>query len=236
VLAVVRGPDELDLFCTPVPDFDVSTKPLRALHFPGNPVYEQDAEVTRLVKAAVEALAESGVEIVEADDDEIIEDAFLTLMQIVTADGAAWIRNLLEQLGTTEPHPWTKETLEALEGKGVSAEELLEAIDDWEEIRREMIETTRGYDLVVSPVVSTPTLPHGELVNVETMPAYAPAMLHNITGWPAVSVPVGLSSAGLPIGFQIAAKRWREADCLHAAGLVEAKLGGWVPPPAGDRQ
>ena len=42
----------------------------------------------------------------------------------------------------------------------------------------------------------------------------------NALGWPAISVPCGTDAMGLPIGIQIAALPWREADCLAAAAVL----------------
>jgi Asp-tRNA(Asn)/Glu-tRNA(Gln) amidotransferase A subunit family amidase len=46
-------------------------------------------------------------------------------------------------------------------------------------------------------------------------------MLHNLTGWPALSVPVAKTAAGLPIGVQVAAAPWREDLVLAAGACVE---------------
>ncbi len=42
----------------------------------------------------------------------------------------------------------------------------------------------------------------------------------NVLGWPAISVPFGTDTVGLPVGIQIAALPWREADCLAAAAVL----------------
>jgi aspartyl-tRNA(Asn)/glutamyl-tRNA(Gln) amidotransferase subunit A len=43
----------------------------------------------------------------------------------------------------------------------------------------------------------------------------------NLTGLPAISVPCGFSSAGLPIGLQIIARAWGDAKVLNAAFAYE---------------
>jgi amidase len=47
-------------------------------------------------------------------------------------------------------------------------------------------------------------------------------VIFNMLGWPAVSVPCGTDSLGLPVGIQLAALPWREDHCLAAAVAVEA--------------
>ena len=47
----------------------------------------------------------------------------------------------------------------------------------------------------------------------------------NCLGWPAVSIPVGLSAAGLPLAAQLVAAPWDEHTLLRAAYVVEQALG-----------
>jgi aspartyl-tRNA(Asn)/glutamyl-tRNA(Gln) amidotransferase subunit A len=48
----------------------------------------------------------------------------------------------------------------------------------------------------------------------------------NVTGHPAMSVPVGIASDGLPIGVQIAGRPFDEAMVFRACRAVEV-LSGW---------
>ena len=48
--------------------------------------------------------------------------------------------------------------------------------------------------------------------------------VYNALGWPAITVPCGTDAAGMPVGIQIAAPPWREADCLSVAAVIEAAL------------
>jgi Asp-tRNA(Asn)/Glu-tRNA(Gln) amidotransferase A subunit family amidase len=70
-------------------------------------------------------------------------------------------------------------------------------------------------------LLSTPSQPDG------APPLNTPASTNftgpfNILGWPAISVPVGLTGAGLPLGLQLVGKPWGEATLLRAARVVEA--------------
>jgi aspartyl-tRNA(Asn)/glutamyl-tRNA(Gln) amidotransferase subunit A len=44
----------------------------------------------------------------------------------------------------------------------------------------------------------------------------------NLTGMPAISLPCGFSEDGLPVGLQIAARRWDEETVLRVAAAYEA--------------
>jgi amidase len=53
----------------------------------------------------------------------------------------------------------------------------------------------------------------------------------SVTGLPAISVPCGLTSEGLPVGLQIVGHRFREDTLLRAAAAYEAAQGGSWPMP-----
>lgn len=44
----------------------------------------------------------------------------------------------------------------------------------------------------------------------------------NMSGVPAVSVPIGHDNEGLPIGMQLIGQPWREAQLLHLASAIES--------------
>jgi aspartyl-tRNA(Asn)/glutamyl-tRNA(Gln) amidotransferase subunit A len=48
--------------------------------------------------------------------------------------------------------------------------------------------------------------------------------LFNVTGHPAISIPCGVSRAGLPIGLQIVGHPGRTGDLLRVAAAVERAL------------
>ncbi len=52
-----------------------------------------------------------------------------------------------------------------------------------------------------------------------------------VTGLPVISLPVGFTAAGLPVGLQIVGRRRREADVLRAAAALERELALDRRPP-----
>ena len=89
------------------------------------------------------------------------------------------------------------------------------------------------YDLIISPTLAV--LPFGLNQNLpmgpdgNPNPNWACTVTYNLTRHPAVSVPCGLSRDGLPIGLQIAAGHYRDADVLAAAAAFE-RHSGWTLP------
>ena len=109
------------------------------------------------------------------------------------------------------------------------------AIERLKRLIGEVAEQMKPYDVVLSPVLSTPpprigyfspTVPFEELMDrMGTYVAYTP--VYNVTGQPAMSVPLGWSTDGLPIGSQFAAKVGDERTLLELAYELE-KARPWA--------
>ncbi|HUQ60790.1 MAG TPA: amidase family protein [Lentzea sp.] len=88
-----------------------------------------------------------------------------------------------------------------------------------------LFETT---DLLLTP--TTPGPPHGHNgpgSRVNTALTWA----FNLSGHPAISIPAGFDSEGLPVGLQAVARHGREADLVAAARLVSPtiEIAPWPP-------
>jgi aspartyl-tRNA(Asn)/glutamyl-tRNA(Gln) amidotransferase subunit A len=90
-----------------------------------------------------------------------------------------------------------------------------------------------SFDVLVSPTSPTTAFPIGAKVDdpmamylndIFTIPA-------NLAGTPAISVPCGLNSAGLPVGIQLAAPVLGEQALLRAAAALEGELALDLRPP-----
>jgi len=53
----------------------------------------------------------------------------------------------------------------------------------------------------------------------------------NFTGQPAVTIPCGLTSLGLPIGLQLVGRRFNEVTVMRVASILEREIGKLMPPP-----
>ena len=53
----------------------------------------------------------------------------------------------------------------------------------------------------------------------------------NITGLPALSIPCGFTQSGLPVGLQLIARPWREAELLQAAYAYEVATQWYLQVP-----
>lgn len=120
-------------------------------------------------------------------------------------------------------------------GQTITASELLEAFEINNFVSRTVGEFFTEYDILLTPTIAQLPWEIGKLnandpnLNAEEwterMMSYSPfTNIFNTTGQPAISLPLGWSSEGLPIGMQFAARFGDESILFQlAAQLEEAK-------------
>jgi Asp-tRNA(Asn)/Glu-tRNA(Gln) amidotransferase A subunit family amidase len=126
-------------------------------------------------------------------------------------------------------------------GKEIRASDYLLAVTVLQGIAREVAGFFARFDVWLSPTLAEPPPPLGTF---DVRSTDGPAMfrrasefvpftpLFNVTGQPAISLPLAWSEAGLPIGVQLAARFGDEATLLRlAARLEEARPWSERRPP-----
>jgi aspartyl-tRNA(Asn)/glutamyl-tRNA(Gln) amidotransferase subunit A len=80
-----------------------------------------------------------------------------------------------------------------------------------------------AYDILISPTVSSPAFGFGENTDdpIKMYLSDAMTVSANLTGMPAISVPGGMSSDGLPIGIQLIAPYKQDMQLLALANQME---------------
>lgn len=106
-------------------------------------------------------------------------------------------------------------------------------------LRQQTRDALEDYDVLVLPTTARAApratdqeMRDGFLDSEELAAATRFAFLGNLTGLPAGTAPVGLSSAGLPIGFQVMANAWDEATVLRVLAQLERDEVAQVKRPA----
>jgi aspartyl-tRNA(Asn)/glutamyl-tRNA(Gln) amidotransferase subunit A len=238
LLGVIAGHDPLDPTSSaePVPDYRASlgrgVEGLR-LGVPRDWVLEMgtiDRDVLAAFDAALAVLAGCGAEIVEVPGGPFI---------------AARTPNVL--ILTTEAYAYHERTLRErpeLLGSGIrnrlreamflDAADYLAAQRARTVIRRQVYEILDGADAILSPTAARPAVAFAELGPEDRFKEPSFVNPWNLLGLPAVSVPCGFSSGGLPIGLQIAAGPFDEALVLRIGHAYEQATPWHLRHPALD--
>jgi aspartyl-tRNA(Asn)/glutamyl-tRNA(Gln) amidotransferase subunit A len=90
-------------------------------------------------------------------------------------------------------------------------------------IKQDFARAFESCDAIITPTTPTPAFRLGEKVD-DPLAMYLNdiyTVTANLAGIPAVSVPCGLSSEGLPVGLQLLARHWDEATMLRLADAYE---------------
>ena len=99
-------------------------------------------------------------------------------------------------------------------------------------MKREFARLLETVDVVASPTMSNPPprFDESDAMTTARMPSFTSPF--NLTGMPAISVPCGFTSAGLPVGLQIAGKPFDEPAVIQAAYTYQqhARLIDRRPP------
>jgi aspartyl-tRNA(Asn)/glutamyl-tRNA(Gln) amidotransferase subunit A len=90
-------------------------------------------------------------------------------------------------------------------------------------IQRDFTAAFASVDTVLMPTSPVPAFRFGERVDdpLQMYLADVFTVSANLAGIPAISVPCGATTTGLPIGMQFLARAWDEASILRAADAWE---------------
>jgi amidase len=196
----------------------------------GTPVHEDCVAAARDAGKLCESLGHSVEEIDFAEiDGNAVSQAFIGLW----AGGfARTIDSLGKQTGREpteadfEPLTWALYTM----GRGMDAVAYLTAHAGVQSIARAILTKLEPYDVSITPTVAEPPVPLGTFKEPEGFAmgalvrcaAFAPfTPVCNMTGVPAMSVPLVWNQAGLPIGVHFAARFGDEATLFRLAGQLE---------------
>ncbi|MEO0410179.1 MAG: amidase family protein, partial [Cyanobacteria bacterium P01_A01_bin.135] len=122
-----------------------------------------------------------------------------------------------------------------------SLKDYFEAVTERDRLTAWLDKAMSGYDALLLPVAMTAAYPHcptGSAIDIDgkAVPYWlangAYLQPFNLSGHPAVVIPIGQDSGGMPIGLQIVGQRWQDAALLDVAETVDAVVGRCLSPPA----
>ena len=233
ILPIIAGPDWSDPFIAPMPLGDpaaVDISGLRVCFYTDNGILTPTAETVAAVRAAANALADTGAA-VEEDVPSVIAENPNISNRLSGGDGREWTKRLLEKWGTTESFPYLTRRIAKAQDDMVSVGDYTAVLEHVDGFRSAMLGFMRNYDVIVCPVAAFAALEHGESLEDRNQPGMSYTGTYNITGWPSTVIRGGTSPDGLPIGVQVVARPWREDVSLAVAQYLEDALGGWQKPP-----
>ncbi|MGI8756270.1 MAG: amidase [Acidimicrobiales bacterium] len=200
-----------------------------------------DPQVVAATEATAEMLAALGHRVEEAHPSVLAGPA--STEHFLVAFGA-WTARELDRMGEMVGAEPTAEGFEAgtwavaESGRAITAPQYLAALDGLHAFTRAMVAwwEVDGYDLLLTPTVpelpptlgqfgSTPESPFDGLFRATTTVAFCAPF--NITGQPAISLPLHQSTEGLPIGMQFVAAPEREDLLIRLAAQLE-EVSPWV--------
>lgn len=192
-------------------------------------------ETRRAVQAAVEALAEHGLETVAARPPGV-ESGPRLWIELFSGPSTEQVRALYAG-HEAEAGPLGRRILGSARESRTSGSEQQSAMLERNHLRGKLLEWLKATPLIVAPVGAASAFAHGarrvnvgaELISV--FRAFGYSQTFNVFDLPAVSVPAGWSAEGLPIGVQVIGQPFQESAVLAAAAVVEDALGGWRRPP-----
>jgi amidase len=154
-------------------------------------------------------------------------------LDIVASSGDAasladWSRTVGKPLleGSVEPESWALYR----SGKSYSAVDYVLARQDMHLISRQIARFFDKYDVLITPVIAEPPLPLGSFESTSDNPnaawekclAFVPfTPIANVTGQPAMSVPLHWNREGLPIGIHFLGRFGEEGTLFSLAGQLE---------------
>ena len=206
----------------PVPDYLAAlreeSKPA-TIGVPRKFFYEDlDPEVASAVEQALGIIKTLGGDLSEIELD------VPTDRTLQTAEAYAYHAEFVSR----SPELYLPETLRRIrKGEDISCEEVEQRRRELQEIREEIKHVFEDVDFLVTPTTPVPAPAIAELKqNPDLLRPREMLLLRNtrpanMWGLPAISVPCGFTSAGLPIGLQIIGPHWREDRVLKLAYAYE---------------
>ncbi|HEY6417775.1 MAG TPA: amidase [Candidatus Binataceae bacterium] len=245
VLDAVHGADAGDLFLAPTParsytaELGADPGKLRIGMLTRTSSWEVHPECIRATTATAALLESFGHRIEEAYPEALFEpDCGKRELPLLLLSGPELLRVLSQMLGRpatrddVEPYFWL-----GIEVPTVKIEDYLRALEwvnEW--VSRVARWWTTGFDLLLTPTVWEPAATLASMTHEQDKPQELGRKIRhhvfftrpfNITGQPAISIPLHWTPEGLPVGVQLVAAMGREDLLIRVASQLE-RAQPWI--------
>jgi amidase len=197
---------------------------------------DASADAVAAVRATVGLLEGLGHIVEPTDltalDDERFGQGLLTVFPaFVASELSRWSTKLGQQLAPSDLDSWNQ--MQAEVGAAVTATQYVAAIEHLQAYARHLAQWwADGNDILVTPMVPDETPRLGELGPTSDMTTRLAkitlltsfSMPFNVTGQPAISLPLHWGQDGMPVGVQLVAAYAREDVLLRVASQLEEAM------------
>ncbi len=233
LLSIMEGYEPNDPYSVPLPEANLideltlGVEGMRFAYTDNFNLYPFDPDILDPIQDAISKLREKGA-IVE----KIPFDFGLKLEELIAFFNKMWFAGLASAYGSLYdrfPSQFSQSVSDMIEsGRNLSAVELRET-----EVQRTMIWNTlqnelNDFDAILSPVLGVPAFSHQiegpDMINgkgVAPISDWMMTQIYNCTGHPAISIPAGLTTSGLPVGLQAASNKFNDSLLLRIAHTIE---------------
>jgi aspartyl-tRNA(Asn)/glutamyl-tRNA(Gln) amidotransferase subunit A len=216
----------------PAPDFlvacDRQTRELRVAWSPTYGYAPVEPEVRAIAEAAARALADTGCAVDEVEAPFGDDPAELWTAEFYAGIGARLGPALRADRAQLDPDV----AIVVERALAMPIEVYQRAITGRYAFRERVRQFFERYDVLLSPTLPVAGVEAGIAIppgmrdrNIVTWVCYTYPF--NLTGQPAASIPAGFAASGLPVGLQIVARAYREADLFAVAAALET-VRPWV--------
>lgn len=190
-----------------------------------------DADAARAVEVATALFTDAGHGVdAFAWRPEGYAELFTTLWRM----SAARMDLTDEQLEIVEPiTAWL-----VREGRALSGVQVLDALAAASAFERATIDAFAPFDAVLTPALALPPQPVGWFDRTDAARGFAQQVQYapyssfvNVTGLPAIVVPVTVDQAGHPVSVQLIGRPGGEAQIIALAAELERRVGSLSHPP-----
>ncbi|HET7366534.1 MAG TPA: amidase family protein [Burkholderiales bacterium] len=247
ITRVICGAAASEPDAPPMPWIEPAARPLKAHRFAWSAAFG-GVPVTRETRDAIrrlaDALANAGCAVEERNPEGFSYDEAWELWGEIAiaeraATGAERSRERVAALNATLGDAWAVARGSA---KGVRATiaDYMVALTRRDALIAALERFFGEWDALICPVTVSPAIGHvpfGTPIDVDEqkVPYFIAGTAYtcpfNLTGSPAVVLPLARSRDGLPIGAQLVARRWAEPALLALAEQVALITGPFTPPP-----
>jgi aspartyl-tRNA(Asn)/glutamyl-tRNA(Gln) amidotransferase subunit A len=186
-----------------------------------------DVDVRARFEEVIAVLRAAGADVTDVAIAQASSTAAVYI-HIHSSEGATYHARTLDTLADRYT-PVVRRRLEL--GRYVLAEDYVRAMEGRELLRREVDAALAGCDALILPTLPIPAPPIGAesvIVNGAAEPVRALMLrltqLFNVTGHPAISIPCGATSEGLPVGVRSSVTAIRPKKLLQLALACEARV------------